>query len=133
MDNGEISDQAVHCLDIFGTLHRAPPFSPKKSLATVVSEVIPSKSSGASPSSPKRSSLDSAVQPKAASPFLNRSLRRALLTSPARNVAVGGRPLNSTDSEVLQPIDNGGPQFESSRSTRASTLDYMTQIFPGRR
>jgi len=134
MDSGDISKEAIHCLDIFGALHRAPPFSPKKSLAAVVSEVNPSNG-GASPSSPRRSPRDAAVQPKA-SPFLNRSLRRALLTSPARqerNAAEGRIPPNSTDSEALHLIDNGGSQLGSSRSTRASTLDYMSHIFPGRR
>jgi hypothetical protein len=112
----------VHCLDIYGALHRAPPFSPKKSLNAVVAEGTPSKSAARD-----------AVQPKT-SPFLNRSLRRALLTSPARPDRNGaeGEP-NAAESQALDGAGNGSPQFKSCRSARASTLDYMTQIFPGRR
>lgn len=33
--------QGLHCQDIHGALHRAPPFSPKKSLAALVEQVTP--------------------------------------------------------------------------------------------
>ena len=139
MESGEVPEQGVHFLDLYGVLHRAAPFSPKKSLDAVVSEVTPSKSKSKSAAgllSPgaRRSPRD-AVPPKT-SPFLNRSLRRALLTSPARlerNAAEGAAVLNAADSEALNAVDDGGPQSKSSRGTRASTLDYMAQIFPGRR
>lgn len=119
MDGDGVPEQGVHCLDIYGALHRAPPFSPKKSLNAVVAEGTPSKSAARD-----------AVQPNT-SPFLKRSLRRALLTSPARPGAEG-EP-NAAESQALDGAGNESPQFKSCRSARASTLDYMTQIFPGRR
>lgn len=131
MDSGELPE----LLDIYGALHRAAPFSPKKSLDAVVSEVTPRKSGAVASSSGARQSPRDAVQ-AIASPFLNRSLRRALLSSPARanrSGVEGGVVLNAGESEGLNGVDDGGSQFKSSRSARASTLDYMTQIFPGRR
>lgn len=132
MDNNDvISDEVVHCLDVFGVLHRSPQFCPKKSLDAVVSEVTPIVGEVSPSSSPtRRSRGDSTVLPKT-SPFLKRSLKRALLTPRVQPERNAGMDLNSTDGETVHLVDNGSNRSSSS-SSKVSALDYMTRNFPGR-
>uniref|UniRef100_A0A7I4F7I2 Orc1-like AAA ATPase domain-containing protein n=1 Tax=Physcomitrium patens TaxID=3218 RepID=A0A7I4F7I2_PHYPA len=122
----------VICPETRSASHRASSASPKKVPDGFVSEVTPGQSRG-SPCSPStRRSPHGVVQPKT-SPLPGRPLRRALLASPSRsgrNVSDGGVAI---DSDAVNLGNNGGPQSKTSRSSRTSTLDYMSQIFPGRR
>jgi hypothetical protein len=123
MDNVGSSDRAIRCLNIYGAFNCAPPFSPERSLATVVSEVIPSNTG------------DSCAQSKAW-PFVKRSLRRTQLNSfvwPDRHAADGGTPLKSVAGESVRLIDSRSGQVERSCRTKLPTLDFLAQILPGRR